>query len=250
MLAQDFAVNSLIQQLASDPSASAGEVEERRVQACKTLGDIARDDQHKALSKFFSERKLLVQLAACARSSNETLQFEALRVWWNLSFNDQKAQTVTMEHLGVKLLASLLGTPNASLQLRAIGLIWNLTQHSIDARRVFVEAGVLQMLGTTLHRTVTEVTSSASPAWGVLQLLFGALANLALTCSDRVKKHNAIVQAGELMVGMDLVTPPIVQQQATRFVCNLISDGSVDHQWQENGYSYRTSAPREAIEVA
>jgi len=114
---------------------------------------------------------------------------------------------------------------------------------------VFVEAGALQKLGIALHRVVREIASSASPPWGVAQLLLGALANIALTCGDHVKQHERIVQAGELMVGMDLVTPPTVQQQATRFICNLISEGTVDPEWQEKGFSYRTSAPREVLEA-
>jgi len=248
--AQNHSIDDLLSLFASDASTSAGDVDERRIRACKTLGDIARDDQHKAISKFLSDRRLVSQLSLCARSQNEALQFEALRAWWNFSFNDQSAQALTIQHLGVALLASLLSSPNASLRLRATGLVWNLTQHSTDAREAFVEAGVLQKLGDALHAVVREVTTSVSPPWGVAQLIFGALANIALTCGEDVKKHEAIVQAGELMIGMNLVTPTIVQQQATRFVCNLISEGSVDSEWQEKGFSYRTSAPREMVEVA
>jgi len=233
-----------------DASASAGDIDERRIRACKILGDVARDDQHKAISKLLSDRKLLAQLSACARSPNEALQFEALRAWWNFSFNDQSAQALTMQHLGVALLTSLLDSPNASLRLRATGLVWNLTQHNVNSRQVFVEAGLLGKLGVALHAVVREVTSSASPPWGVVQLLFGALANIALTCGDDVKNHASIVQAGELMIGMHLVTPVVVQQQVTRFVCNLISEGNVDPEWQEKGFTYRTSAPREMVEVA
>jgi hypothetical protein len=248
--AQDHSVEDLLRQFVPDTASFAGDVDARRIQACKTLGDIARDDQHKAISKFLCDRKLVSQLASCARSPNEALQFEALRAWWNFSFNDQNAQELTMQQLGVALLVSLLESPNASLRLRATGLIWNLTQHCSNSRQVFVEAGVLHKLGDALHRVIADVTSSASPPWGVVQLLFGALANIAVSCGDHVKKHEGIVHAGELMIGMNLVTPTIVQQQATRFVCNLISEGSVDPEWQEKGFSYRTSAPREMVEVA
>jgi hypothetical protein len=236
--------------LTADASTSAGDVDERRIKACKRLGDIARDDQHKAIKKFLTDRRLVSQLAVCARSQNEAVQFEALRAWWNFSFNDEGAQALTMQHLGVALLASLLENPNASLRLRATGLVWNLTQHNADSRQVFVEAGVLEKFGVALRSIVREVTSSASPPWGVAQLLFGALANIALTCGDSVRQHSGIVQAGELMVGMNLVTPCVVQQQVTRFVCNLISEGKVDSEWQQKGFTYRTSAPREMVEVA
>lgn len=100
-----------------------------------------------------------------------------------------------------------------------------------------------------MDNAINQVTSSTSPPWGVVQLLFGALANIALTCGDAVRKHERIVRAGELMIGMDLITPPLVQQQSTRFVCNLISEGNVDNEWQQKGFSYRTSAPRELLEV-
>lgn len=250
VLAESHSLQSVRDLLGPDASMSAGHVDERRIQACKTLGDIARDDQHKGVGKFLSDRKLIALLAACARSSNEALQFESLRAWWNFSFNDQSAQALTIQHLGVALLASLLSSPNASLRLRATGLVWNLTQHSTDARQAFVEAGVLQKLGDALHAVIRDVTTSVAPPWGVAQFLFGALANLALTCGEDVKKHESIVQAGELMIGMHLVTPTTVQQQATLFVCNLISEGSVDAEWQEKGFSYRTSAPREMVEVA
>jgi len=248
---EDNSLEHLLFQLsATQVSSSVDDVEQSRIAACKLLGDIARDDQQKGISKFLSDRRLVAQLAACAQSPNEALQFEALRVWWNFSFNDPEVQSLTMQHLGVSLVASLLESPNASLQFRATGLIWNLTQHSVNARQVFVEAGAVQKLGLALRRTVPEVMSSASPSWGVLQLLFGALANICLTCGDSVKQHADIVRAGELLIGMDLVTPDIVQQQATRFVCNLISEGSVDPEWQKHGFSYRTSAPREAVVVA
>lgn len=247
--ANDHSLDNLLHQLMLDTSTSADDMDERRIRACKTLGDIARDDQHKALSKFLSDRKLVAQLASCARSPNEALQFESLRAWWNFSFNDQGAQALTLQHLGVSFLSSLLDSPNASLRLRATGLIWNLTQHSVNSRQVFVEAGALAKLAVELHRVVGEVTSSASPSWGMAQLLFGALANIAITCGDDVRKHERIVRAGELMIGMNLVTPPVVQQQATRFVCNLISEGSVDPEWQQKGFSYRTSAPREFLDV-
>jgi hypothetical protein len=247
--AHDHSLDSLLKQLAPDTSVSAGDVDERRIQACKTLGDIARDDQHKAISKFLNDRRLIAQLASCARSPNEALQFEALRAWWNFSFNDQNAQDLTMQHLGVALLSSLLASPNSSLRLRATGLIWNLTQHSKNSRQVFVEAGALAELGVALELVMKEVTSSASPPWGVAQLLFGTLANIVVTCGDDVRQHSRIVWAGELMIGMNLITPPAVQQQATRFVCNLISEGKVDSEWQKQGFSYRTSAPREALEI-
>lgn len=248
--AQDYSLDDLLVQLAADTSAPIGDVDDRRIRACKTLGDIARDDQHKAISKFLSERRLVALLASCARSPNEALQFEALRAWWNFSFNDQRAQSLTMQQLGVALLVSMLESPNASLRLRATGLVWNLTQHCENSRHVFVEAGVLNKLGAALQSIVEEVMSSAAPPWGVVQLLFGALANITLTCGDAVRRHEGIVNAGQLMVGMALVTPDTVQQQATRFVCNLICEGSVDAEWQQQGFAYRTSAPREAIEVA
>jgi hypothetical protein len=249
-MAAEHSLDSLLAQLVSNGSGSVSEIDERRISACKLLGDIGRDDQQKAVSKFLSDRKLISLLASCAKSPNEALQFEALRAWWNFSFNDQKVQALTMQQLGAAMLASLLDSPNASLRLRATGLIWNLTQHCMNSRQVFSGAGVLDKLETTLSRVIEEVVSSATPPWGVLQLLFGALANIALTCGGDVKKHEQIVYAGELVIGMDLITPAIVQQQVTRFVCNLICEGSVDPEWQEKGFSYRTSAPRDAIGVA
>lgn len=246
---QDYSVDNLLEQLACDTSANVGAADERRIQACKKLGDVARDDQHKAIQKFFGSRKLVAHLASCAKSSNEALQFEALRAWFNFSFNDQAAQGIAMQNLGVAFLCSLLHNPNESLRLRATGLVWNLTQHCQNSRQGFVEAGALQMLGGVLDNAIVQVTSSTSPPWGVVQLLFGALANIALTCGDAVRKHERIVRAGELMIGMDLITPPLVQQQSTRFVCNLISEGNVDNEWQQKGFSYRTSAPRELLEV-
>jgi len=247
--AQDHSLDSLLNQLVPDTSMSAGDLDERRIHACKTLGDIARDDQHKAISKFLNDRRLIAQLASCARSPNEALQFEALRAWWNFSFNDEKVQELAMQHLGVALISSLLESPNSSLRLRATGLIWNLTQHSKNSRQVFVEAGALEKLGVSLEHVIKEVTSSTSPPWGVVQLLFGALANIVVSCGTEVRQHSKIVWAGELTIGMNLITPPAVQQQATRFVCNLISEGKVDSEWQEQGFSYRTSAPREALET-
>merc|ERR1711959_118602 len=119
----------------------------------------------------------------------------------------------------------------------------------MGSRQVFVEAGVLDKLGFALGGILEEVMRSASPPWGVVQLLFGALANIALTCGEAVRRHERLVRAGELMIGMDLITPPLVQQQSTRFVCNLISEGNVDNEWQQKGFSYRTSAPREFLEV-
>lgn len=245
--ALDYSVDNLLDQFACNSSDI--DADERRIQACKTLGDIARDDQQKGIARFLKDRKLISALASCSKSPNEALQFEALRAWWNFSFNDQKAQAITIQSLGVAFLCSLLESPNESLRLRATGLVWNLTQHCHNSRQVFVDAGVLKKLGSALHKVVGEITCSASPPWGVAQLLFGALANIALTCGEGVRKHECIIRAGELMIGMDLITPPDVQQQATRLVCNLISDGNVDPEWQEKGFSYRTSAPRDVLEI-
>jgi hypothetical protein len=246
--ALDHSVDNLLDQLVFNATATNGD--ERRIQACKTLGDIARDDQQKGIARFLKDRKLTSALASCAKSPNEALQFEALRAWWNFSFNDPNAQAITMQNLGVAFVCSLLQSPNESLRLRATGLVWNLTQHCQNSRQVFVEAGVLEKLGGSLQKAVSEITASASPPWGVAQLLFGGLANIALSCGADVRRHECIVRAGELMIGMDLITPPAVQQQATRLVCNLISDGNVDPEWQEKGFSYRTSAPRDVLEIA
>merc|ERR1712048_1019136 len=142
------------------------------------------------------------QLGCCARSPNEAVQFEALRAWWNLSFNDQTTQALAMEHLGVSLLASLLDSPNASLRMRTTGLIWNLTQHDEDSRRAFTELGVVKNLGTALRREIQEITSSVSPAWGMAQLLAGALANIAMTCSDAMKNNVELLNAVQTLAAM------------------------------------------------
>jgi len=242
-------LESLLNRLTADASASASEIDEMRINACKILGDVARDDQHKAIKKFLCNRKLASQLACCARSSNEALQFEALRTWWNMSFNDQGTQALAMEHLGVTLLTSLLESPNASLRQRAVGLIWNLTQHDDNSRRVFTERGVVQKLGAALHKEVREIISSASPPWGMAQLVSGALANIAMTSSGAMRSNTELLEAGQALVGMDSVAPEDVQQQATRMICNIISEGNVDKEWQANRYCYRSSAPKEIVAV-
>lgn len=249
-LAQDLSLDELLLALSVCHDGAQAETDSRRIKACKTLGDVARDDQHKAIKKFLSDRRLVSLLGGCARSVNEALQFEALRAWFNFSFNDSATQEMTLQQLGVSLLSVLLDSPNASLRMRATGLVWNLTQHDVKSRQLFVDAGMLQKLGAALEGVAKEVVSSVTPPWGVVQLLFGALANIALTCGDNVRNHANVVQTGELFVGMDLITPPVVQQQVTRFVCNLISDGNIDPEWQEKGFTYRTSAPREMVEVA
>jgi len=155
-----------------------------------------------------------------------------------------------MEHLGVVLLISLLDSPNASLRLRASGLIWNLTQYSEDSRRVFTESGVVAKLGGILHTEVREIVSSASPPWGLAQLTCGALANIAMTCAGALRQEAQLLQAGENLVGMTLVAPDVVQKQAMRMICNIISDGHIDPMWQANDYCYRTSAPKEQMVCA
>jgi hypothetical protein len=241
--AQDHTLESLVEGLQGDSSDNVVSIEDRRTLTCKTLGDLARDDQQKAIKKFLSNRRLLNLLAQCAKSSNEALQFEALRVWWNFSFNDSSVQALAMEHLGATLLSSLLNSPNESLRLRAIGLIWNVTQNDSNSRIVLTEAGAVGRLSHLLSIALREVTSSRSPPWGLVQLICGALANLAVSCSSQLRRDRALVRSGELLVWMDC--PDVVQQQALRLVCNLISGGEVDEQWRKCGYSSRSSAPRE-----
>jgi len=129
-------------------------------------------------------------------------------------------------------------------------LIWNLTQHDEVSRRAFAELGVVKKLGAALRTEMQEISSSVSPAWGLAQLVSGALANIAMTCSDEMKRNFELLDAGQMLAGMDLVAPADVQQQAMRLICNIISDGNVDKEWQANHYCYRTSAPREIISVS
>jgi hypothetical protein len=75
----------------------------------------------------------------------------------------------------------------------------------------------------------------------------GALANIAMTSSDVMRSNTDILEAGQALVGMNLVAPEDVLQQATRMICNMISEGNVDKEWQANRYCYRTSAPKEII---
>jgi hypothetical protein len=247
--ARDHSIEGLLVDLVGRPDSWGTDIDEPRIRACKLLGDIARDDQRKAIEKFLSNRKLVAQLVSSACSSNEALQFEALRVWWNLSFNDEACQSLAMHQLGVNFLTSLLQSPNMSLRLRASGLIWNLTQHSEDNRHVFREAGAIKHLGNALAQAEQTVKSAMSPPWGTVQLVLGALANLAMSCSDQLKQDVRLMQVGQNFLAMDLVAPPAVIHQATRLICNVISMGEVDAKWQRNGYSYRSSAPREATEV-
>merc|ERR1711879_107623 len=124
--------------------------------------------------------------------------------------------------------------------------IWNLTQHSDENRAVFAEAGAIQRLGLVLARSYREVTSSRSPPWAIINLLLGALANLAMSCGEQLQASQGIVEVGEHLMCMERVAPEIIVKQATRLICNVISAGHVMQDWQENGYAYRSSAPRDA----
>lgn len=248
--AHDRSLEEVIAELAMGEGAiEEYQIDDRRTRACKWLGDVARDDHRKASAKFLSNRKLAAQLGSCARSSNEALQFEALRAWWNFSFNDMDNQRQAMQSLGASLLTSLLDSPNQSLQLRAVGLIWNLGQHSEENRLVFAEAGALQRLGRGLVDAQRRAFASSSPPWGQLQLLLGALANLAMTCGDQLRNDPCVTEAASSLME-ERVVPPVVLQQATRLVCNTISHGDIDPEWQATGYCYRTSAPKDLDEAS
>jgi len=235
-------LREVLSDLALDDSAAGQAIDERRSSACKWLGDAARDDQRRASAAFLSSRQLVSQLTGCARSSNEALQFEALRAWWNFSFGDEANQALAMQQLGARFLASLLDSPNASLRLRAVGLVWNVTQHCAAHRELFAEVGVLRRLGDTLRRACSF--AEMAPPWGTLQVALGALANLAMTCSEALARETAILAAAQQLMEEGFA-PGAVQQQATRLVCNVISRGRVDAEWQANSYCYRTSAPRD-----
>jgi len=86
------------------------------------------------------------------------------------------------------------------------------------------------------------MSSLSSSPWGALQLILGALANMAMTFSAQLKT-DLVLEAGQQLASLG---PDAVQQQAIRLLCNLISNGVVDYEWQINGYSERTSAPRDS----
>merc|ERR1712232_263922 len=248
--ARDYTLECILRDLVDGTSGRDRDMDHPRISACKKLGDMARDDQRKATAKFLSNRNVLAQLTSCARSPNEALQFEALRAWWNFSFNDQSNQSLTMQTLGAGFLTSLLEVPNRSLQRRGIGLIWNLTQNDAGSRLVFAEAGAINKLGAILCEAQRDVMHSVSPPWGLLQLTLGALANLAMSCAERLRMNQDLVQAGQYLLALQLVAPLVVYEQSTRLLCNIISEGTVDAEWQANSYSYRSSAPRDGVEVA
>jgi hypothetical protein len=240
---KDLSLDGLLNDLgAKEENHFAAQIDTRRIGACKKLGDVARDDQDAATAAFLSNRKLVALLTGCARSSNEALQFEALRAWWNFSYNDMRNQALALQQLGVYLLVSLLDSPNKSIRLRSLGLIWNLTQHEDSCRKVFAEAGVIAKILKLLAESMSNLNSHP---WGALQLMLGALANLAMTFSAELKT-NAVLDAGQQLASLG---PEAVQQQAIRLLCNLISDGVVDYEWQINGYSNKTSAPRDSAEL-
>jgi len=252
VLASEYGEASFLKNLLGEAGACGSDMDESRIVACKKLGDVARDDQRNASNKFLGNRKLVAQMAYCARSANEALQFEALRAWWNFSFNDPDNQALAMQHLGASFLSALLDSPNESLRQRATGLIWNLTQHDESNRVIFAESGVIQKLGAALAKSRQQVRSASSAPWGILHLLLGALANLAMSCGEQLRANQAVVGAGQDLLAMR-IAPDVIQKQATRLICNIISGGEVSEEWQSNGYSYRTSAPREvgaAIEVS
>jgi len=105
----------------------------------------------------------------------------------------------------------------------------------------------VKKLGTALRREVRDITSSVSPPWGMAQLVSGALANIAMTCSGELKNNTELLDAAQALAGMNLVAPEDLVQQATRLICNIISEGTVDKEWQANHYCYRASAPREMV---
>merc|ERR1711904_593045 len=233
---RDLSLDSILNDLGAKDGHCA-QIDSCRIKACKLLGDVARDDQEAATVAFLSNRKLAALLTGCARSPNEALQFEALRAWWNFSYNDIRNQKQALQQLGVYRIVSLLDSPNRSIRLRALGLIWNLTQHEDSNRKVFAEAGVIAKV---LHLLAETMSNLASHPWGSLQLILGALANLAMTFSAELKT-DVVLEAGQQLASLG---PDAVQQQAIRLLCNLISDGVVDYEWQINGYSNKTSAPR------
>eukprot|EP00746_Dinoflagellata_sp_MGD_P166006 gnl/MRDRNA2_/MRDRNA2_95617_c0_seq1.p1 gnl/MRDRNA2_/MRDRNA2_95617_c0~~gnl/MRDRNA2_/MRDRNA2_95617_c0_seq1.p1 ORF type:complete len:561 (+),score=108.39 gnl/MRDRNA2_/MRDRNA2_95617_c0_seq1:72-1754(+) len=236
---KDLPLDSILNDLGAKDGRSDAQIHSCRIRACKKLGDVARDDQEAATAAFLSNRKLVALLTGCARSSNEALQFEALRAWWNFSYNDMRNQALALQQLGVYLLVSLLDSPNRSIRLRSVGLIWNLTQHADTCRKVLAEAGVIAKIVNLLSENMSRL---ASHPWGALQLLLGALANLAMTFSSELKTE-AVMHAGQQLASFG---PEAVQQQAIRLLCNLISDGVVDYEWQINGYANKTSAPRDS----
>lgn len=148
-----------------------------------------------------------------------------------------------MQQLGVNLIISLLDCPNKSLRLRAMGLIWNLTQHDVKNRQVFAEAGAIQKLRCALFETVNVVSSQP---WGAFQLILGGLANFAMSFSAKLKQDEQLLLLGQYLTSE---CPEAVQQQAIRLLCNIISEGVVDAEWQKNNYVYRMSAPRDSSEV-
>lgn len=235
---KDVSLDNILNDLGAKDGNFA-QIDSRRIRACKKLGDVARDDQEAATAAFLSNRKLVALLTGCARSPNEALQFEALRAWWNFSYNDVRNQGLALQQLGVYLLVSLLDSPNTSIRLRSVGLIWNLTQHEDSCRKVFAEAGVIAKI---LKLLAENMSCLASHPWGALQLVLGALANLAMTFSAELKTE-AVMEAGQQLASFG---PDAVQQQAIRLLCNLISDGVVDYEWQINGYANKTSAPRDS----
>jgi len=246
--ADDYSVTTLLEMFKKQTHVDAS-LDDGQIRACRILADLGRDDQYKTVSKILSDPRIVKHLEVCAVSTNEALAFEALRAWWNLSFNNSDVQVIALASLGVFHLTKLLSCPNACLRWRAVGLIWNLTQHSESCRQGFVSAGAVEKLGACVVQALEAVFSSSSPQWGPLQLLLGALANIAMTSSDEVRKQESLTAASETIMGMHLITPEPVGVQATRLICNLISRGDVDPQWQELGYRYRSSAPRESEQL-
>jgi len=227
--------------------ATPSQIDEKRIAVCAWLGSVARDDQEKATRAFLSDDRLVRHLAVCARTSNEALQFMALRAWGNFCYGHEQNQTLAMENLGIHLILFLLENPNPGIRIRAVGIIWTLTHRSPQNRMALLGGGVVPKLAGMLEAAIKPERKP----WNVLRLLFGALANLSVGGGDEFPwelMFGAALRFGDEEEEKD--APTKVREQAIRLVCNRVNNGVVPVDWARNGFTALSSVfiPEEQVD--
>jgi len=149
------------------------------------------------------------------QTPDETLSLHALRVLWNLTHNIGIIQSITMTRLSLDCILTKLSSNNENIQIRAIGLIMNLCQASDDNSIALAKKGVVDML-------VTNLLSGKKVDNKQVQLCaIGAISNITKAAYSFVDVSKLHLVFDPFLDSRDTE----IQDEATRFYCNFISQG-------------------------
>jgi hypothetical protein len=215
--------------------------ERHQALAFSYLGDCFRDNQRTSVRVLSDKRaEFYTAVNKALVSKNEQLLLRALRVLWNMSFQDRAIQGEVLEYVNPAVLLSFVSSHSESVQYRMASLFVNLCHLEPKNHSKFL--GADPKIGDRLVRQVLSALDRGND--NLTAQLLSLLGNLASSGLPVLKPEAVDVILERTLFSSQKISM-LVTEEVERLCSNIIFAGKPDGEWLDGGFKPRVGQKSE-----